>query len=131
MIYTVNGSKAAYTGNPGVASAVAAGTSSSKVIGVIDFGYYNPATMSLVDIADDAAGITYITNPKNVQGALKDLFAGKAQGTNYEQGLCSGLYVLTNGAPSGNAGKFIDYIKSPAAIPTFTADGVYSIYDLQ
>lgn len=106
-------------GNSGMRSAIEG--ANVAAIGFLDFGYTNDFdTAKIKTLTID--GMT--PNEANVKKGIKALFAGQTS-TDYPTGLCRGLYLITNGEPSGIVKNFIQFAQSPEGGEFVNAAGMF------
>jgi phosphate transport system substrate-binding protein len=141
----------AANGNAGILAAV---QNNVGAVGFVDLGYALDANGAVVsgiqilsiaedhpagDVAtaavDDATGThTYAFSKASILAGTKDLLNGKSQtvnyATNYPQGLCRGLYYITNGATPSTIQNFITFSQGNGANDAIHAAGVFSNVDL-
>jgi phosphate transport system substrate-binding protein len=142
----------AVNGNAGVITEIN-GNSAGNEIGFVDLGYVfdtagNPkttATSIKVLPVEDASGIFYGPSTAGASyvgstlraaalQSVKDMNAGTSQVknaiTNYPQKLDSGLYYVTNGAPSSVVSNFIQYAQSPNGGADLQSAGDFSLAEI-
>jgi|WetSurMetagenome_2_1015567.scaffolds.fasta_scaffold23490_3 phosphate transport system substrate-binding protein len=143
------------SGNAGILAAV---QNNAGAIGFVDIGYAYDSNGNVVSgikilgVQEDLVSATTVTaaaetigistspnsaySPKkaNVLAGTKDLLNGKSQNTNtntnYPQGLCRGLYYITNGAVPSTVQNFITFSQGNGANDAIHAAGVFSNVDL-
>ena len=137
----------AESGNAGVLAEIEGNTPGNE-IGFCDLGYVLTSTGSLQSTASnvvivpvtDAASDVFA--PAAATGAslraatlqsAKDLFTStpQAAGANYPQKLDSGLYYVTNGAPSTLVQNFITFVQSPNGGTDMQTAGDYSLLEVK
>ena len=129
------------TGNPGMITEIN-GNVLRNELGFADLGYVFDTSgnalstanhIMVLNVTDSTGTYTHSSGSSLRSDALascKAVFANTPQTNNYPKSLDSGLYYVTNGAPSSVVGDFINFAQSPNGGADLQKAGDFSLAEV-